>query len=1603
MAAELRLNVALDLAYFRQQLPKLSQAAAGFSLPIRVKFDARQIRLELNKIAGKDFRININDTAIKTARTNTQKLKNSLDLLQKQAYQVKIKYVEEGKPGNLPAARGGARTTGGAIRSLNAAQTRSLYEAALSKGLVKDIARTNAKELQAELIRGLSEAGQQGIAGLVKGIEGGKGAMKGVAAEVGNDFIASLKQVWQIASPSKKTEKIGEQLGEGLEIGVANSFGDASDTAVRKMREMFNRLKGEAKAGTAGLSALMMGMMGGIVPMGAPRGARGSIGPMIRQQRTAVQGQRQAQAGGLSALMMGMMGGIIPMGAPRGARGSIGPLIRQQRAAFQSRQQAQAASQVTPSFLAALPLLMGMRQDELTSRLQGLYGQQYQAPAMGGRVQPRPGRIANILSALSGAGSGVGTGGALSGQLFSGGLVNPGIASSGYIGRSALSSRYVNYPPGMPAAYGSGFMGGGGGSFSMGGNNQLALPSAEMRQAAQDLRFAARALQAQARGGSTGSFFGAPPPGGGRGPQPMLGPGGPPGGGGFNGRIPMSGFGGPNGAFGRNLLSGQAGIIGEIANEFGEATKQVLLFGTAYKALAAITSFPAQVANAVGKLQSFNNQLDAVTGGGETAQRSIALIESTVAKMNIPLDSARQGFVKLYASMRPAGIDEGTINNIFTGVASAAATFGMSSDQVDRMTNSLAQMASKGQIMAEELKGQLGDVFPQAVSLFAKAAGYLDESMTDVEKSEGIAKFLKAMEDGTFKGKAMQQMLKNVGILLNQDFGPSAVKAGESFNNQLNKLNNALQKFYEAFAPAAGAFLGEFVTPITNGLKVVSDAAKLALSGDALGGNQLAAYFRNELFPQLVNVKDGLLTAAKTVAEFAGALGVVLRPLAQFVLGNKELVTVVARAVTIFALYKTSMAAATAVGLIPLIRSIVNYNQVFRIFVAQSAQGATTLGALRVAAAQTGTSMASATAGVRALGTAIRTVLVTSIVGFALVAISMLIERIQALQAAADRVRNIKPTTVSRLRGAAQAGGTTGLQSEQRTVQAELQRKERMAANLRTLQSGGTVSPAAIDELEAQGLNIRGMTFQTPGGRVAPQYTMRGAPGMEEAVVNPELSRIANQVTAEAQAARQGYQTGMGLAGRDAAVVDARTAAQSGIQVGDLVGGDGGGGKDKKERESQIPILQERLNLARDIAKIEAQIGQAQILQQDFEVMRLETEKELRQIKFEIAEVMLDKETPAAEQQLKIAELQVREEQTRKKLRDEIQKKIITDLIKHKDALDDIKSKSEDELRNRQRYAELLAKGLRPEQAKLTIEVENQFRELEKVLKLERERLRIQVDILKAKKAAGEKIDEGMLRDLEDALKKYDERIGQLPSEGKAELDRRTEADKPLDRATRLREIMREAEAELEKLIDPVNLLVGAAETFRDAFAGAFADLITGAVSAQQALANVFKSIGDYFAQMAGRMIAQWLFMKAIGLVANIFGANVGGGGGSTGPVPIPGSVSELAANGALWRGGFTPFADGGMVTGPTLGLVGEGRFNEAVVPLPNGKSIPVDLGNGAGNNIATNITVNVNNGQAQSNMSGTGGAALAKQLDSAVKDVILRETRPGGIIYSAR
>jgi tape measure domain-containing protein len=207
------------------------------------------------------------------------------------------------------------------------------------------------------------------------------------------------------------------------------------------------------------------------------------------------------------------------------------------------------------------------------------------------------------------------------------------------------------------------------------------------------------------------------------------------------------------------------------------------------------------------------------------------------------------------------------------------------------------------------------------------------------------------------------------------------------------------------------------------------------------------------------------------------------------------------------------------------------------------------------------------------------------------------------------------------------------------------------------------------------------------------------------------------------------------------------------------------------------------------------------------------------------------------------------------------------------------------------------------------------------------------------------------------------------------------------------------------------------ASSIGDAFGTAFKGIITGTSSVREALAGLFQSIADSFADMVAKMLAEWAKTQIIKGLQMILGAIIPGmGGGFTplsneqatsfnfNPGAMTGGTPWAFANGGIAPGGFTAFANGGMVTGPTMGLVGEGRYNEAIVPLPDGKSIPVDLGGATGSQITSNIVVNVSSdGKTSSSGAGSDSAGLGRKLEGAVKQVIVDELRPGGLLAGRR
>ena len=145
-------------------------------------------------------------------------------------------------------------------------------------------------------------------------------------------------------------------------------------------------------------------------------------------------------------------------------------------------------------------------------------------------------------------------------------------------------------------------------------------------------------------------------------------------------------------------------------------------------------------------------------------------------------------------------------------------------------------------------------------------------------------------------------------------------------------------------------------------------------------------------------------------------------------------------------------------------------------------------------------------------------------------------------------------------------------------------------------------------------------------------------------------------------------------------------------------------------------------------------------------------------------------------------------------------------------------------------------------------------------------------------------------------------------------------------------------------------------DTFSD---GLYQMFMEGKVELRSLMANLgqalVKSLTDMMAQSLVEAGAKGISGGLGGAIGSIFGGSAGSWFSGSGSYA---AGAMVAANGAVWHGGFTPFhafASGGIARRPTLGLIGEAGMNEAVVPLPDGKSIPVVMRGGG------NVTVNIN------------------------------------------
>lgn len=182
--------------------------------------------------------------------------------------------------------------------------------------------------------------------------------------------------------------------------------------------------------------------------------------------------------------------------------------------------------------------------------------------------------------------------------------------------------------------------------------------------------------------------------------------------------------------------------------------------------------------------------------------------------------------------------------------------------------------------------------------------------------------------------------------------------------------------------------------------------------------------------------------------------------------------------------------------------------------------------------------------------------------------------------------------------------------------------------------------------------------------------------------------------------------------------------------------------------------------------------------------------------------------------------------------------------------------------------------------------------------------------------------------------------------------------------------------------------------------------------SVASGLTAVFASMGASSTSSKGRWLNFGMSMvsAATSVWAGSIASGAGGSGGS-GTTQANGQnippIPKFEKGGIMGPNGVIPlktYSKGGIATSPQLALFGEGKDNEAYVPLPDGRSIPVTMtGNVGGGGtiapVAINISVNSDGSSSTSgsDADGKGWNDAAQRIKNIVLETITQEKRPGG------
>lgn len=213
-----------------------------------------------------------------------------------------------------------------------------------------------------------------------------------------------------------------------------------------------------------------------------------------------------------------------------------------------------------------------------------------------------------------------------------------------------------------------------------------------------------------------------------------------------------------------------------------------------------------------------------------------------------------------------------------------------------------------------------------------------------------------------------------------------------------------------------------------------------------------------------------------------------------------------------------------------------------------------------------------------------------------------------------------------------------------------------------------------------------------------------------------------------------------------------------------------------------------------------------------------------------------------------------------------------------------------------------------------------------------------------------------------------------------------------------------------------VDEVTNSATQVKNVFSTAFASMENTLVDfIKTGKLNFRKFADDVITELMRIAVRQAILAPIAGALTSAL-SSAGSSAASSGSSQIGSSTYSGAANsgnftlkangGIVGPNGDVPlkkYARGGVATSPQYAIFGEGSTPEAYVPLPDGRSIPVNMkGGGGSGGVQVNMTFNIDKSGADNSTVDSDketGKALGNLIKNVALKTIMEQKRPGGLL----